>query len=108
MLFTPIENTKPILTLLEIPDDIVSGKSNTYSWKIEGAGTVEHTNIHTSFTSDFKERKDTEKQSGSSGIYSDELILETDNDITLYIKAHAKIDGENYNSDVVTKTLKAK
>ena len=96
---------KNSIELVKVPDKLLSGESYPYTWKIKGLGTVEHTNIHTSFTPDFEERIDTEKQSGKQGTYSDTLTLESDEEKTVYIKAHANIDGESYSSEVVTKTL---
>jgi len=96
---------KNSIELVDVPDKLMSGESYSYTWKINGLGTVEHTNIHTSFTPDFAERIDTEKQSGKQGTYSDTLTLESDEEKTVYIQAHANIDGGSYSSDVVTRTL---
>jgi len=95
----------PTIQLLEVPNVIISGEPASFTWRVEGGQIIEHTNIHTSFTSDFAERTDTEKQSGTSGEFSDTLTIESDKSQTVYIRAHANIDGTDYKSDVVTKEL---
>ena len=64
--------------------------------------------LQTSLTRDFADRTDTEKQSGTAGTYSDTLTLKTKNELTVYIQAHAKVDGNSYTSPVVTRTLQVK
>jgi len=95
----------PTIQILDTPDVLLSGQPARFTWQVEGGQMIEHTNIHTSFTSDFAERVDTEKQSGTSGEFSDTLTLESDKTQTVYIRAHANIDGADYRSDVVTREL---
>jgi len=95
----------PLIQILDAPDVLTSGQPASFTWRVEGGQIVEHTNIHTSFTSDFAERIDTEKQPGTSGEFSDTLTLESDTSRTVYIQAHANVDGTDYKSDVTTREL---
>jgi len=111
----PQEPTSPLqakvilvgIQILAAPDVLISGEPASFTWQVENGQVVEHTNIHTSFTSDFAERIDTEKQSGTSGEYSDTLTLESAMPKTVYIRAHANIDGDTYQSDVIMRELRA-
>lgn len=95
----------PEVTFTKIPEFLVSGQAAQFTWEVKGGKIVEHTNVHTSFTSDFAERIDTEKQPGSAGEYSDMLVLESEQPRTVYIRAHANIDGVDYKSDAISLEL---
>jgi len=98
------ENKEPQLTLIEVPDHMLSTELGTFVWQIEPVVETEHTNIHTSFTPNFEHRVDSPKQPGNKAIFTDTLALETDTEKTLYVQAHAHIAGKDYKSEV--KTLK--
>ena len=95
----------PRLEIISSPDSIISGEEVNFEWKIDPVAETEHTNIHTSFTADFAERIDTPKQPGEKAVYTDSLTLESDTEQTVYVQAHASIDGEDYKSEVMEITI---
>lgn len=93
---------KPTVTLTDYPDTMISDQPASFSWHVEHAKVVEHTNVHSSFHSDMDERTDSKKQEGSSGDYQDTLTLHSDVERTVYVRAHAEADGAEAHSQTVT------
>jgi len=100
------QDSSPKLEILSSPETIISGEEVNFEWKINPVAATEHTNIHTSYTADFAERIDTDKQPGEKTVYTDSLTLVSDTEQTVYVQAHAHIDGEDYKSEVIEITIR--
>jgi len=100
------DDQTPKLEILSLPQVITSGETVEITWQITPIVGTEHTNIHTSFTSDFAERIDTEKQGGNKKVFTDSLVLESDTERTVYVQAHAYINEKDYESAVKEITIK--
>jgi len=103
-----VEAEGPSVELLAMPAEMVSGEPAAFAWKVMPTDGVEHTNMHTSFTMDMEERTDSEVQETQKSVYVDTVTLESDVEQTVYIHAHARINGENYKSPMKEVTIKPK
>lgn len=97
-------------------DNLTSGQAFNLSWKITGGSKVEHTNIHwdTIDPTDFNRCNannnppcSNDLQTGNAGTYSDtKLCVPEVSGTTVYkYAAHAKVDGKDYWSDIVSSTV---
>ncbi|MFQ5621649.1 MAG: cupredoxin family copper-binding protein [Candidatus Nanoarchaeia archaeon] len=96
---------EPAVSIISSPEGpLEAGKDYEFTWEVKKATTVEHTNIHTSYSREFTDRTDSEKQGGTSGKYKGSLTV-PDTPGTLYIRAHARADGKDYHSQTETRIV---
>lgn len=93
------------ISFVDVPAEVLIGKAIEVKWHVGGSGTTSHTAVHYSTkskasiaeptTQDYQGFQPKDANAGASLPGDFSAVIQFDEPITIYVRAHAVVNGEN-------------